>query len=304
MMSYFSLSMTVRAGCAFCIAFICGMIFLPLFIRLSKRSRLVEKIKVETQLMKKQTSTKKNTPTMGGVVIVFSYLQAIIVCGDWSNTYLLFAVMVITLFAALGIGDDLIKTYTARKGLKARTKLVSSFLVAVFVTYLLLVMYKETSVLIPISNEILLLPEWLWYGVVAFVIAGASHGVNLTDGMDGLATGCSILVISFFSCVLLLAASSTSLEFLTASELSEITVSNFAMLGSCCAFLWFNCYPAQIFMGDCGALMLGGYIGYIAVVMKMSLLLAIVGGIFVIETLSSFIQIFAKKYFSSIVCNL
>ena len=130
----------------------------------------------------------------------------------------------------------------------------------------------------------------MWFILSTIVIAGSCHGVNLTDGMDGLAVGCCLLVLAFFTGLLLFFPESANIE------VKEIIVSNLAVCGVCCAFLWFNSYPAQIFMGDCGALMLGAYIGYIAVITKHPLTLAVVGGVFVVETLSSMIQMFAKKY--------
>ncbi|BBM83456.1 phospho-N-acetylmuramoyl-pentapeptide-transferase [Candidatus Uabimicrobium amorphum] len=288
MLYYFSHSLSARALYAFFIAFFCGMVFLPLFIRLSKRRRLVEKIKVETEVMKKQGVGKKNTPTMGGVIIVFSYLQTILLCGNWHNIYLLIALVIVVAFSSLGISDDLIKTYTKRKGLKARTKLVVSLIFALAICYFMHLFVQDTSGAIalcpvPISTG-------MWFILSTIVIAGSCHGVNLTDGIDGLAAGCSLMVIAFFTGLLILSPESAS------EQVREIIVSNFALCGVCCAFLWFNSYPAQVFMGDCGALMLGAYIGYVAVITQQHLLLVIAGGVFVVETLSSMIQMFTKKY--------
>lgn len=288
MLYYLSWSLNARALSAFFVAFTCGMVLLPLFIRFSKRRKFVEKIKVETEVMKRQSAGKKNTPTMGGIIIVFGYLQSILLCGNWQNIYLFLAIATTVFFATLGTSDDLIKMYTKHKGLKARTKLIVSLIFAAAICYFLHLFVQNTSVFFPSGTFVL--STGIWFALSSIVIVGSCHGVNLTDGMDGLATGCCLMVIAFFTGVLIFFPESAS------GEVKEMIVSNLALCGVCCAFLWFNSYPAQVFMGDCGALMLGAYIGYIAVITQHSLILAIVGGVFVVETLSSMVQMFAKKY--------
>ncbi|WP_372366225.1 phospho-N-acetylmuramoyl-pentapeptide-transferase [Candidatus Uabimicrobium sp. HlEnr_7] len=294
MMFYLSISFTTRSLCAFIFSFLCAMVLIPLFIKLSKRNKLIEQMKFESQLMKEQSASKQNIPTMGGIVVIFSYLQAMLLCCDWQNIYLFIAMIVVFAFGMLGVSDDLIKTYTKNKGLSGKSKLLISVALAFAISSVLHFYVPSSLIFIPIWNTTITVTTVAWFVITIFVIVGTCHGVNLTDGMDGLATGCSLLVLFFFSAITMFAPQ----EVIVTTKLREIVVSNMALCGACTAFLWYNSYPAKIFMGDCGALMLGGYIGYAAVITGQHFLLAVVGGVFVVETLSSMLQICSKKYFA------
>lgn len=300
-MLYFILENTsLRSLFAFFTAFILGITFIPWFIKKTHEYRLLEKIKVESSILKKQNEKKKNTPTMGGIAIIFSYLIALILCGNLNDVYLLLAILVVVSFGLLGICDDLIKTYTSQKGLGSYSKLYFSIVISFVVVSCLYKFPSTDFIILPfITQNYFFIFPFMFILVGIATITATCHAVNLTDGMDGLAVGCSLAVITFFTITMYIITSPILVGILGLSthlQIRELIVSNFALFGACLAFLWYNTHPAEIFMGDCGALMLGGYIGYIAVASRLEFFLIIVGAIFILETMSSMIQLFSKKF--------
>ena len=301
MLYFFIDNLMVRSFLAFLTAFSTGIFLVPIFIKIAKRYHLREKIKLNSEFLQKQHAAKEKTPTMGGAVILFVYLGTIFLYGNLYDVYLLLAIFVVASFGLLGMSDDFIKMRTLQKGLGAYSKLYFSFVISFVVAACLYKLPATEFVLIPFLSKSYVFPYAFLFLILAIAtIASTSHAVNITDGMDGLAVGCSLIVLFFFSITMAMAISPIYVNMLGLSNhlyVDELVVSNAAIFGACLAFLWYNSYPANVFMGDCGALMLGGYIGYIAVASRLELFLIVVGGIFVMEAMSSAIQIASKKFF-------
>ncbi|MBN2478924.1 MAG: phospho-N-acetylmuramoyl-pentapeptide-transferase [Parachlamydiales bacterium] len=284
---------------------------------------------------------KKDTPTMGGVFIIFSMVISLILWMDLTNTYTLLLLVTTLWLGLVGAVDDYLKLkYKNSKGLPSKLKfflqLVFSFVVAFYILFsgsefetgnketLIRPLAKENVLKASISTQKvtknltnkeyysrLYIPFFkkpiilkgplliITFFLIVFVITGSSNAVNLTDGLDGLAAGNLIMVavslgiIAFLSNHIQLAK---YLNILYIDNSGEIAIYLFAMAGACLGFLWYNGYPAQIFMGDTGSLSLGGVLGLSAVLLRREFLLAIIGGIFVAEALSVILQVFSYKF--------
>jgi phospho-N-acetylmuramoyl-pentapeptide-transferase len=230
---------------------------------------------------------KAGTPTMGGLIVFTAIAIPFLVLSDRDAASIaVFGVAVGC--AALGFADDITKIAKRRSlGLSARWKLLFQFLLAVGLYYVAREEVGLDSVIeIRISDAQLDIPDWAYLILVFLVIAGASNAVNLTDGLDGLAAGCCAIVLLAY----------TAITFIT-NEQDNLALLSACLVGSCVGFLWFNAFPASIFMGDTGSLGLGGAIGALAVMTQTEVLLIIIGGIFVIEALSVALQVFTFKMF-------
>jgi len=254
-------------------------------------------------------NSKAGTPTMGGILIIASIFATTVLLADLSNFYVLMALLCLVWLGGVGAVDDWLKLTRkagsqSRQGLTGLEKLLFQIGLAVMlcaftwkygenipeVRNLYLPFFK--SVTIPLS-----LTTFILIGVV--VLVGSSNAVNLTDGLDGLAAGCmSIVSFSFLVLALIvgLQGIAEQLYFPYIKAADQMAVICGAMLGSCMGFLWYNCNPAKVFMGDTGSLALGGLIGYIAIVTRQELMLALIGGIFVAEAVSVMLQVGWFKY--------
>ncbi|MBN1829707.1 MAG: phospho-N-acetylmuramoyl-pentapeptide-transferase [Deltaproteobacteria bacterium] len=240
--------------------------------------------------------SKKGTPTMGGILIIFSVVASTLLWARLDNVYTWIMLVVTVGFACIGFADDYLKLRgLSSKGLSGRKRLAAEFALALFVGFFLYLNPNFSSnVTIPFFKRIL--PDLGWGYVVfaVFVIVGAANAVNLTDGLDGLAIGpaticfATYLLFAYFAGNLKIAA---YLQIPYVAGAGELTVFCGAMAGAGLGFLWYNSYPAQIFMGDVGSLSLGGALGTLAILTKQEILLAIVGGIFVVETVSVIFQV-------------
>jgi phospho-N-acetylmuramoyl-pentapeptide-transferase len=229
---------------------------------------------------------KAGTPTMGGLIIFIAIAVPFLILSEYRTASL--AVLATALaMAALGFVDDIIKLRRRRSlGVSGRTKLLIQALTAIGLWILVTesVGLNDTLRLRPIDASVEL---GFAYPVLIFlVLAGATNGVNLTDGLDGLAAGCAAIVLLSF----------TVMTFITTGQ-QDLALLSACLVGACVGFLWFNSFPASVFMGDTGSLGLGGAIAALAVVTKTELLLIVIGGIFVIEALSVAIQVFAFQRF-------
>ncbi|NLL48970.1 MAG: phospho-N-acetylmuramoyl-pentapeptide-transferase [Firmicutes bacterium] len=257
--------------CAFALSLLAG----PRTITYLQRLRLGQQIRSDGP---KSHLGKAGTPTMGGILMVVAIVLAVLIFPPLTNH------TIIMLFATLGFGvvgflDDFIKVVAKRSlGLRAREKLVGQFGVAVLVA-----LYASarvgTELIVPFSGQTLLLPTLVFIPFTTLVLVGAANAVNLTDGVDGLAAGTTAISAAALGLIC---------YFLGHSDLSLFFG---AMAGACLGFVWFNAPPAQVFMGDTGSLALGAALATGAVLSKTSLLLPIVGGLFVIETLSVILQV-------------
>jgi phospho-N-acetylmuramoyl-pentapeptide-transferase len=243
---------------------------------------------------------KKGTPTMGGSVILIATIIPTLLWADLRNGYIWFAMATLVMFGAIGFADDFRKLRGQRnKGVSGRTKLLLQIASALAVS--LLIYFKGsflTQLSIPFFKHATPDLGIFYVAVCVLIIVGASNGVNLTDGLDGLAIGPVITVTATFLLFAYLAGNIKFAEYLQIFYVrgaGELAILCGAMLGAGIGFLWYNAYPAELFMGDTGSLALGAGLGAIAVMIKQEFLLVIVGGIFVLESLSVIIQVLSFK---------
>jgi len=246
--------------------------------------------------------TKKGTPTMGGVLILLSLSVSVLLWADLRNGFV-WAVLFVTLsYGALGFVDDWLKvTRRNTKGVSGRAKLAVqagiAFIAALWFMYLLPAGLSD-RLAVPFLKETLIPLSILFPFVAAFVMMGSSNAVNLTDGLDGLAIVPVMIAAAVFALIAYLVGNRIFADYLQLHAVpgsGELAVFCSALIGASLGFLWFNAPPAAVFMGDTGSLALGGALGSIAVATKHEIVLAIVGGLFVVETLSVIIQVFWYK---------
>ena len=241
-------------------------------------------------------AAKAGTPTMGGLLMLVTVCCSILLWADLTNVYVWQTLWVFAGFGLVGLWDDLTKLrHHQNKGISAGTKFLGQIAVSLIAMFFLL---RD-----PAYSSKLILPFfkgwtpdiglfYLPFGV--FVMVAASNAVNLTDGLDGLAIGPSIVACLVFSIFIYITGHARFADYLLLPHMpgvGEVTVFCAALVGAGLGFLWFNAYPAQVFMGDVGSLSIGGVLGYLALLCKEELLLAIVGGLFVMETLSVILQV-------------
>jgi phospho-N-acetylmuramoyl-pentapeptide-transferase len=326
--SYSSTRMMLAALTSLVLTIILG----PRFIKRLYELKTGQSIRVEDCPMLAQLhEKKKNTPSMGGVLMLFSMLVALLLWMDLSSSYTLIFFITILWLGFIGGYDDYLKLkHKNSKGLKARKKFLAQILFAALVaaygtcpgfaeslnvgtwftppvakiqTQVVQTVDFMTQYYVPFYKE----PLFQLSGIFAvvgllfsmIVITGASNAVNLTDGLDGLASGCVILTAGVLALVAFLSNNlevSRYLNILYIEGASEIAVFLCATIGACLGFLWYNGYPAQVFMGDTGSLALGGVLGVAAVLLRREVLLALVGGIFVAEALSVILQVTSYRF--------
>ena len=245
---------------------------------------------------------KIGTPTMGGLLILLSIIFSTLCWGDISNRYILVVLTVTFLFGIIGLIDDYRKViHNNPKGLSAKYKYAAQSIVALGVgiyLYQSATLPVETQLLIPFFKAYIFDLSWLYIVLVYFVIVGSSNAVNLTDGLDGLAILPTVMVAGALAVFAYLTGHIRFSDYLGIPYIpgvGEVAVFCGAMVGSGLGFLWFNTYPAQVFMGDIGALSLGAALGIVAVVTRQELVLFIMGGVFVVETLSVILQVSSYK---------
>ena len=303
---YTSTRILAAAITALLLSFVIG----PWFIEKLKSRQIGETIRADGPESHKK---KAGTPTMGGSLILLCVAASTILWCDLANQFVWLALTVTVAFGAIGFADDYVKVAKKNKsGLSGKLRLTLEFAIAgAAMAYLFYseLMPEEVrlALQVPFTNfyeQGLVLPAWLYVLFGAFIVVGTANAVNLTDGLDGLAIGPSIMNAGTFLIFAYIAGVETTIlapsgrsvtmaEYLHVAHIdgtAELAVFCAALFGSGVGFLWYNAYPAQVFMGDVGALALGGSIGMLAVLTKNELVLAIVGGLFVFETLSAVIQ--------------
>ncbi len=288
---------SVRAGLGFFIAFILTIFLLPKFMAWAISRKAEQPINKYVP----NHANKQNTPTMGGAVFVFTTLIAIILTGDITNPYLIASLITIIGFALVGFKDDLGKILTGDnlKGLTSRGKLILQAIVGTFVAIFLIYIAKfPTTIYVPFIKEpiidigIFAIPFW----VLTFL--ATTNAVNITDGLDGLATVPSIFSLATLGIIVYLTGHAIFSKYLLLPNIDgvgEVAILASSLSGALLGFLWYNCYPAELFMGDTGSLSIGGVLAYMAIIGKSELLLVLVGLIFVIETLSVILQVGSYK---------
>jgi phospho-N-acetylmuramoyl-pentapeptide-transferase len=288
---------TFRSFLAFIIATLVSILWGKSFIALMKRRQFGQTIREEGPETHKK---KKGTPTFGGVFILGSSMIACLICGNYASFPFLIASFVTISYFFLGGLDDYLKVLKKNtKGLTARRKLVWQFSTALIASYAMIKLgVTDTQVYFPFIKDPLLDIGWLYVPFAAFVIVGSSNALNLTDGLDGLAIGPTIISAATLGLFSYLAGHTELANYLFipyVADVGELLVLVSAIIGAGVGFLWYNAYPAEIFMGDVGSLSLGGCLGTIAVLTKNEFLFVLIGGVFVIEALSVILQVASFK---------
>lgn len=287
---------TVRTALGGITALLLMFIFTPLLIRLLKKHQIGQEIRQEGP---SSHLNKKGTPSMGGLMIIGATLVSTLLWGNLENIYVWLAMGGMLFFGGIGFADDFIKYRWRRSlGLTARQKLILQFLVsgALALTLVLIGFRGQFSLNLtfPFFKEWTPYLGWLYLPWILFILVGSSNSVNLADGLDGLAIGLTLIASVALTALTYVAGHAVWSQYLNILRVplaAELTVFVGALSGACLGFLWFNCHPAEIFMGDVGALSLGGTLGLIAILIKQEFLLFAVAGVFILEALSVMLQV-------------
>src|SRR3979409_580391 len=306
---------TVRTVYASLTAMFLALVFGPWLIRHLRELQIGQFIREEGP---EEHKKKAGTPTMGGVLIVLSTAVPVLLWADLTNPFILLSLFALFGFAIIGFIDDYAKVSKQRNlGLTAKKKVYFQILVSLGVGISLLILATRfaysTQLMIPFLKR--LHPDLVIHSLigvkhfwplaflpflffVCVVIVGSSNAVNLTDGLDGLAIGCTVIAAGALTVLTYVSGHAVFSEYLELQKMpqvAELTVFCGAMVGSSIGFIWYNAHPAEIFMGDVGSLALGGAIGTVAIIIKQELLLPFIGGVFVIEALSVILQVGSYK---------
>ena len=245
---------------------------------------------------------KIGTPTMGGLIILTGLLVSVLMWGDLTNIYVIFALYIAISFGVLGAYDDYRKIkFKDSSGISSKIKILIQIILAVIGIVFLLYFSDNgelKNLFFPFFKNLVLNLGWFFIPFSVFVIIGSSNAVNLTDGLDGLATVPVILVAVCFAFISYVTGNIVFSEYLQIPYIEgtgEISIFCGAIIGACLGFLWFNAPPAKIFMGDTGSLSLGGSLGAVGIITKHEIVLAITGGLFVLEALSVMVQVISFK---------
>ncbi len=307
---------SVRAACALVAAFLISILLGDRTIDFLTRLKVGQQVRDDQGdgaiSLKDMHAGKVGTPTMGGILMIGAIIGAVGLFGDWSQPVLQIAIAMALGYGAIGFIDDYRKVvHKNSAGLSARGKLTGQALLALFFAMTCMVLHPEITsyahagikgsdfIVFPFFKDWFLPLGLLYIPFVVLVLTGTSNAVNLTDGLDGLATGVTITATLCFAVVAYLAGRVDMSAYLIIPHVvggGELTVLLAALIGSCFGFLWFNGYPARVFMGDTGSMMIGGLLGSVALLLKQEFLLLIVGGVFVAEALSVIIQVTSYKW--------
>lgn len=287
---------TVRTALAGITALAISLFLGPLLIKVLKKYQIGEEIRADGP---QSHFNKKGTPSMGGILIIGSTIVPSLLWGDLSNIYVLVALGTMLTFGLIGFWDDFLKIKIKKpSGLIIRHKLILQILlsaaVGLVIIYLGLKGQFDLRWSVPFFKKWTPYLGWLYLPWIMFILVGSSNSVNFADGLDGLAIGLTLISASAFTALAYIIGRQDFSRFLNipwVEQSAELTVFVGAMAGACLGFLWYNAHPAQIFMGDAGALSLGGTIGVIAILIKQEFLLLMVAGVFIIEGLSVVLQI-------------
>ena len=304
-----------RAICAVLLGFFMVFLLMPATIRFLARRKLGDQPEFDHDKLNELMSNKANVPTMGGILIVGTILTCMLLLCDLTNYYVWpAAVLCLVWLGTLGAVDDWLKLTASRRsgtrdGIRTWEKLVFQVGLGVLMGYYV---YRQGQhnfavmgrlgedvetyriLAVPFYKQGLTLTLGAFMLIAVLVITGTSNAVNLTDGMDGLAAGCMALCSFFFMILSFIVGDqewATTLLLPHVPQSGELAILCGGVLGACLGFLWYNCHPARVFMGDAGSLPLGGLMGYVAIVTRQELMLFIVGGIFVIEAASVMMQV-------------
>ncbi|MCX5695551.1 MAG: phospho-N-acetylmuramoyl-pentapeptide-transferase [Candidatus Omnitrophica bacterium] len=288
---------TFRAGMAVLTSFIISLVFGPLVIRKLRTLKVGVKInKGDSLKLDDLHRSKTDTPTMGGLMILAAVIGSTLLWSDMSNKYIWVVLFSTIWLGVTGFADDYLKQIKNKsKGLSVKAKITSQIVLGLILGIIFLVYFQNSLKLdVPFIKDLALDLDGLYVIFVILVLAGTSNAVNLTDGLDGLAIGIVVMVALAFSILCYVSGNIKLSEYLLVPYIKgsgELTVFCASILGAGLGFLWFNCYPASVIMGDVGSLALGGALGTVALLIRKEILLVIVGGIFVVEALSVILQV-------------
>ncbi|MDD5455360.1 MAG: phospho-N-acetylmuramoyl-pentapeptide-transferase [Candidatus Ratteibacteria bacterium] len=295
---------TFRSAFSAVTTFLIAMFCMPFLIKKLKSKNIVDMNEREyCSSLNVLHKDKRGTPTMGGIIIIFSFLVSILFWGNLQNPYVWLVIVSVLVMGILGFIDDNLKIKNkSNKALSIRSKLIVQILFALAVgTYLYIHPTHPvygTYLQFPFFKHLLFDMGIYYIPFVVCVILATSNAVNVTDGLDGLAVGSIMICMGAYAVISYLTGHiefANYLQIIPIAGSGELTVCSIALVGASLAFLWFNAKPAQIFMGDVGSLPLGTVVGVVALITKQELLLILVGGVFVMEILSVAIQIISYK---------
>ena len=287
---------TFRTALAAVTALLLTLVVAPWLIRKLRERQIGQRIRSEGP---PEHGAKAGTPTMGGLLIVGSVVASTLLWMDLSSRLVWVALGAMVAFAGLGALDDYLNVlHSRRRGLSVRAKLIGQILIASTIGGTLLALadagHFSTQLAFPFFKDLSPFLGWWYVPFAVLVLVAASNAVNLTDGLDGLATGSTLVAAGTYTVFAYLAGHREIADYLNiiyVPDAAEVTVFVGAIAGACLGFLWFNCYPAEVFMGDTGSLALGGAVGTVALLIKQELILFFVGGLFVVECVSVIIQV-------------
>ena len=291
---------TFRTGLAFFTSLFLVLLIGGPFIKLFSTRKIFNPIREDGPT--DHIVKKIGTPTMGGVIILIGLIISVLLWADLTNVYILFCLYIVTSFGFLGAYDDYKKISNSSSfGISSKLKIIMQIVLALFGIFILsfFVGYDEfQNLYFPFFKNLIFNLGWFFIPFSIFVIVGSSNAVNLTDGLDGLATVPVILVAGCFAFISYVTGNivfSDYLQILYIEGAGEVAIFCSAIIGACLGFLWFNAPPAKIFMGDTGSLSLGGSLGAVGIITKHEIVLAIAGGLFVLEAMSVMIQVVSFK---------
>ena len=291
--------LTLRAILSTLTALLIAIIIGPKMIRWLQRMQIGQTVRTDGP---ESHLSKSGTPTMGGLLILAAIVISVLLWADLTNTYVLVTLFVVVTFGIIGFVDDYRKVVRKdSKGLIARWKYFWQSVIALCVAFYLYSSaqtMEETALLVPFFKEVLPQLGILYIAIVYFALVGTSNAVNLTDGLDGLAIVPTILVAGAFAIFAYVTGNANFSGYLNIPHIpltSELVIVCTAIVGAGLGFLWFNTYPAMVFMGDVGSLALGGTLGVLAVLVRQEIVLIIMGGVFVMETVSVIMQVGSYK---------
>ena len=284
----------LRFPASFIVSFLSSIFLCSFLIRYFRLRRIGEEIR---NYIPNTHQIKAQTPTMGGIAIFFSSLLTTLLFFNFNERFTYIIPIISSLFFILGFLDDFLKRVLKSKdGLLPIGKILFQVIICFLIIYYIYFYLGESSyhLVMPFNKNIrITIPLFAYIILLLFVVIGSSNAVNLTDGIDGLAVSTFIINFLFFSIIAAVSSNRLASMYFKVSYIRgapEIFLYLISLMGTLLGFLWYNCYPAQIFMGDTGSLMLGGILGFVAILLKSELYLPLIGLIFVIETLSVIVQ--------------
>jgi len=287
---------TVRTAAAGITALVLSFLLGPRLIRMLERRQIGQEIRAEGP---KAHHAKKGTPSMGGILIILCTVAPTLLWGDLANIYVWVAVLAMVLFGLVGLFDDVLKVRRKQsQGLRPAQKIVLQIGLAALIGLVFIWMGSrgqfDLRLSFPFFKQWLPTLGWFYLPWIVFILVGSSNAVNLADGLDGLAIGLTLISATALTALTYVAGHALWSQYLNIARVplaAELTVFVGALAGACLGFLWFNCHPAQVFMGDVGALSLGGTMAVVSLLIKQEFLLFTVAGVFILEALSVLIQV-------------